>query len=585
MEDAEDYDEEDLFMVFDREKEDTKNHAIYLAVSKWRDQFYLKNITEGHSCVNDMCDKNRIDTIDPKHSVYGCRKSGTYHVCPKDTTCNMMDICKSSQYICYMSGEVLGNVINNNVYGNLMTTGGSAGNDGGGDNNEVYEQFADDDIDQDVYDADVSVSTFKLGKLDTPSAEFDGTTKKFGHKIALDDIFSRKEKNRQADIVKQMMKMGVNISSETAKYLSKDSGRVEYKTDHAGEEEESDPFYMKEGKEPLSGTISRTSSFDSGLNSDGIHTESHATKRRVGHTNINVNNGEYSKMCESVIYDILYSKSTRININLSRPPPIPDATSSVAKYYRSQKRKKVYPMVDVADTQFMSILAKNRKMYILEQDAERANVYKRISLTLWHIITKSSHYLEKSSKFHIKQHTIAVLYMLSDGFKTDINKEEILIFPKDPYLKKNLPHTNDLTLFRYTSTSSLSHSSTNGDSGKRPQKSSSVIIQQMKEDNTMGMNKKMRSEGGMSSSNNSFLIKQYYTSSSTEFDPLGEGVYNSQYMPDIYVKGDVKDGINILKESLLSLDESSMVLLREFSRSTRDLIRNLSKRDGYLFSE
>ncbi len=153
----------------------------------------------------------------------------------------------------------------------------------------------------------------------------------------------------------------------------------------------------------------------------------------------------------AVIHDLLFNQSERKRIDQARVSEMElYASNAVRKFYKRHKRAKTRPNRHETEKMYCHCMNKKLRLRPLEHDPQRREKYIHIIHTIWKIIVNTPYCKEHHSKFHIKQHSIGILYTMQMPF-TAVETEgtqSIKLLSEDPFLYTNLPHQNDLKGWR-----------------------------------------------------------------------------------------------------------------------------------------
>lgn len=151
----------------------------------------------------------------------------------------------------------------------------------------------------------------------------------------------------------------------------------------------------------------------------------------------------------SVIYDLLYNENERKRIDNYNVKQMKEhAKNSIRKYYKRHKQSRSHPFRNDLENLYDCSLTKKMRLQPLKYDRRRLDYYVQLICNLWRLIIKTPYFLENHSKFHLKQHTIGIMYMLQMPFiVADENEKNCTIIPQDEFLNTHLPHQNDLKIW------------------------------------------------------------------------------------------------------------------------------------------
>ena len=346
---------------------DTKiptKHEKEKQIKKWlkyRNQVYgLPNIDVNHICTFNCTLSKSITTIDAKLNLYGCIKSGKYHLCNQSIIkCPCTFLNKDGTITCIFSGIDVGVIIDDNMF----------------------------------------------KKVDTGKDEYN-----------INFHFHENKKMR--------IEMGKNGND------------FPFLPDNDNDNES---FEYEEGEYTIQNWV------DSSANR-----RKQKSKQRQCFTNINDPN--LWKDTESIIYDLLYNTKERSRIDKIRVNEMKNsAINSIHKHYKKCKRNKLRPIRHHLEKIYNNEMNKKRRMRPLKFNQKQLKYYSNINVNLWKIVINTEYCAKNKSKFHIKQHTIATLYVLQTGlFMNNNNDDELLnqnqnqILPRDDFLYNELPHENNL---------------------------------------------------------------------------------------------------------------------------------------------
>ena len=150
-----------------------------------------------------------------------------------------------------------------------------------------------------------------------------------------------------------------------------------------------------------------------------------------------------------VVYDLLYNASERKRIDTKRVFQMKtNAENAVRKYYKRKKRAGVRPTRHEVDRIYRSHTSKRLLLHAPVADTARMTAYVRVIYELWKLIVDTPYCMNNQSRFHIKQHSIGMLYTMQMDFATTETGQHEVLLAGDRFLYENLPHQNDLREWR-----------------------------------------------------------------------------------------------------------------------------------------
>ena len=147
-----------------------------------------------------------------------------------------------------------------------------------------------------------------------------------------------------------------------------------------------------------------------------------------------------------IVKDLLFNKTERIRINLkyegSREKQAQDA---YRKYLKTVKRKKEAPNKMTIIAIIEEYLRQITQLKILDYDSKKVDFVQNFIMNLWFAIKKTPYFINNVSSFHIKQHTIGMLYMLTEPLVFSISPVEYdVLLEADTFLMEHLPPQSEL---------------------------------------------------------------------------------------------------------------------------------------------
>jgi hypothetical protein len=264
--------------------------------------------------------------------------------------------------------------------------------------------------------------------------------------------------------------IGVGVLIEDHLYGKPDTGKEELSPIHefTTEQKSISKFMIRNGIEDIENDGNRDNEGDSAYSSDsdnefnikikfGINDKKPRSNKneefiRTKTTRRNkrrfcFDNGDTSKIsseAEVIICDLLYNKSERSRIDSIRVNEMTSlAEETIRKVYKSFRKGKVRSMIYIDDI-YDNAMNSKRRLLPIDYDRERVIYYVSIIVLFWNIIMRSPYCKKNSSKFHIRNHILGVLYMIQFKFTMEINGKEEVIMQQDKYLYNALPSTSDL---------------------------------------------------------------------------------------------------------------------------------------------
>lgn len=147
-----------------------------------------------------------------------------------------------------------------------------------------------------------------------------------------------------------------------------------------------------------------------------------------------------------ITMDLLFNKMERNRINSkyrqTREKKVRDA---YRQYLKQMKKRHLAPTKHRIITIISEYLPDTSHLKLLELDKGRIEFLQNFILNLWISIKRTPYFMSNESKFHIKQHTLGMLYMLTGPLVvTDDNGYTDVLLEADDFLKENLPHQSEL---------------------------------------------------------------------------------------------------------------------------------------------
>ncbi len=372
----------------DLRQEETHAKRCEVLIRGWMDartaMHGLTCIDATHVCTYDCVSDGNIQPIDETTGLYGCLRSGVYHICNgSSATCRNVELTKEGEYVCTFSGAVLGVKLEETIYG-IPDTGRSEFDMG---------------IDPSYEEMKVQHS---LEREVAPGEHAAEPIASLGPSAMLPD------------------EKFVRVSKLSANSDTNDDLHINVNNAVRDRSRRRDSSHQRKGGRKGAGKKRQcfsTSSFST-------------TKQEVS----------------AVLTDLFYNQSERRRINRKRQREARERTrDALRKFYRRQRRAAGRPCRHEAEGIFRRHMDKHQPLTLLVHDTTRLEKYATMVAALWHIIVQTPYCVLNHSRFHVKQHVVGLLYTMQIPFSvtTSEDRQEPLL-EADQFLYDNLPHQNDL---------------------------------------------------------------------------------------------------------------------------------------------
>ncbi len=168
-------------------------------------------------------------------------------------------------------------------------------------------------------------------------------------------------------------------------------------------------------------------------------------KKTQGGIFIKSQTDDLTKQIRLIVHDLLYNTKERERLNeIKKRSMKKQAETNVKKYFKTMKNEKTRPCRPFLEDKFAHYMFTKKLLGELPHNQIRVTIYANFILIIYNYIRQSSYYQENMSRFHIKHHTLACLYLFCNPFSISKNHQ----LPKDDFLIAQLPHLNDLVLWK-----------------------------------------------------------------------------------------------------------------------------------------
>lgn len=150
---------------------------------------------------------------------------------------------------------------------------------------------------------------------------------------------------------------------------------------------------------------------------------------------------------KSVIDDLLFDNKLRSIVNQKNLRDIKEqAESNVKRYYKKSISLNERPITITMDDIYDGTVSSRKILPMVERDHNFVDYLCALIMDMWFLIISTKYYFENSSRFHIKQHTIAMLYLMKDDYVIDVitNTEKNTNIIKDYYPSSLNESTSDI---------------------------------------------------------------------------------------------------------------------------------------------
>lgn len=148
----------------------------------------------------------------------------------------------------------------------------------------------------------------------------------------------------------------------------------------------------------------------------------------------------------SIVSDLLFNKIERNKINLRHKEARErQGKNMYRRYLKERKKKGRAPTKHTITAIIANWLTDAVNLKLMDYDSKIIEFFQNFILNLWFAIKRTPYYINNESKFHIREHAIGMLFMLTKPFVNSEDSEDPdVLLNANEFLKEHLPHQNEL---------------------------------------------------------------------------------------------------------------------------------------------
>lgn len=147
-----------------------------------------------------------------------------------------------------------------------------------------------------------------------------------------------------------------------------------------------------------------------------------------------------------IITDLLFNMGERNRINKKyQRTRVKRAKDAYRQYLKERKRRNLAPTKHRIITIISAYLRDTSYLQLIDYDKPSIEFFQRLILNLWFAIKQTPYFLNNESKFHIKQHALGMLYMLTTPLMVSDDDGRLnVLLEANEFLRDHLPPQNEL---------------------------------------------------------------------------------------------------------------------------------------------